>query len=71
MGLRNLVSANPFQYSCLENPMDRVAQWAIVQGIAKSDTTERLSTHTQNTNLGYVLSHPKGTLLDVFPFKVT
>ena len=51
--------------------MDRVAQWATVQGIAKSDTTERLSTHTQNTNLGYVLSHPKGTLLDVFPFKVT
>ena len=29
---------NPLQYSCLENPMDRGACWAIVQGIAKSGT---------------------------------
>ena len=27
---------NPFQYSCLENPMDRGAWWATVDGIAKS-----------------------------------
>ena len=27
---------NPFQYSCLENPKDRGAWWATVQGIAKS-----------------------------------
>ena len=26
---------NPFQYSCLENPMDRGAWWAIVHGVAK------------------------------------
>ena len=26
----------PFQYSCLENSMDRGAWWAIVPGIAKS-----------------------------------
>ena len=25
---------NPLQYSCLENPMDREAWWATVQGIA-------------------------------------
>ena len=32
---------NPLQYSCLENPMDRGAQWAIVHGVAKElDTTE-------------------------------
>ena len=27
---------NPLQYSCLENPMDRGAWWAIVHGDAKS-----------------------------------
>ena len=32
---------NPFQYSCLENPVDRVARWATVHRVAKScDTTE-------------------------------
>ena len=38
-------NGNPLQYSCLENPMDRGAQWAAVQGGRKeSDTTEPLST---------------------------
>ena len=27
---------NPLQYSCLENPMEREAWWAIVHGVAKS-----------------------------------
>ena len=35
---------NPFQYSCLENPMDRGAWWATVHGVAKSRT--RLSDFT-------------------------
>ena len=26
---------NPRQYSCLENPMDRGAWWAIVHGVTK------------------------------------
>ena len=29
-------NGNPLQYSCLENPMDRVAWRAIVHGVAKS-----------------------------------
>ena len=29
---------NPFQYSCLENPKDRGAWWAIVHRVAKSQT---------------------------------
>ena len=28
-------NGNPLQYSCLENPMDRGAWWAIVHGIAR------------------------------------
>ena len=28
-------NGNPFQYSCLGNPMDRGAWWAIVHGVAK------------------------------------
>ena len=28
----------PLQHSCLENPMDREAWWAIVHGVAKSWT---------------------------------
>ena len=31
-------NGNPLQCSCLENPMDREAWWAIVHGVAKSQT---------------------------------
>ena len=38
---------NPFQYSCLENPMDRGAWWATVHRVAKSQTwLKQLHTHT-------------------------
>ena len=38
---------NPLQYSCLQNPMDRGAWWAIVHRIAKRQTRlKRLNTHT-------------------------
>ena len=36
---------NSLQYSCLEIPMDREAQWAIVHGVTESDTTE-VTEHT-------------------------
>ena len=29
---------NPLQYSCLENPMDRVTWWATVHGVTESQT---------------------------------
>ena len=29
---------NPLRYSCLENPMDRGAQWATVHSVTKSQT---------------------------------
>ena len=28
-------NGNPLQYSCLENPMDRVAWWATVLGVTR------------------------------------
>ena len=31
-------NGNPFQYSCLENPMDGGAWWATVNGVEKSWT---------------------------------
>ena len=34
---------NPFQYSCLENPMDRGAWQTTVHGVAELDTTEQLT----------------------------
>ena len=36
-------NGNPFQYPCLEDPMNRRAWWATVYGVAKSHMTERLN----------------------------
>ena len=33
----------PFQYSCLENPLETGAWWATVHGVAESDMTEQLT----------------------------
>ena len=40
---------NPFQYSCLENPMDRGAWQATVHRVAESDMTEATE-HAQTLN---------------------
>ena len=39
-------NGNPFQYSCLGNPIDRGAWQAIVHGVTKSQIAEQLSMHT-------------------------
>ena len=37
---------NPFQYSCLKNPMDRGAWWFTVHGVAKNQTQPSVRAHT-------------------------
>ena len=38
---------HPIQYSCLENPIDRGAWWAIVHRVTQSQTQiKQLNTHT-------------------------
>ena len=40
-------NGNPLQYSCLENSMDRGAQWATVRGVTESWTRRS----TMQTNI--------------------
>ena len=48
LGQEDPWSHNPLQYSCLENPMDRGAWWAIVHRVTKRQTwLKRLGTHAR------------------------
>ena len=38
-------NGNPIQYSCLENPMDRVSWWSAVHGVAMSWTQLSVDSH--------------------------
>ena len=44
-------NGNPFQYSCLGNPMDRGAWRATVHGVAESDVAEQLTQQPNNRNV--------------------
>ena len=50
-------NGNPFQYSCLENPMDRGAWQAMIHGVAKSPDMTGGLTKKKNNNL---ISCPDG-----------
>ena len=42
---------NSLPYSCLQNPMDRGAWWAIVHGVTKSQTRPKLTWHACTQSL--------------------
>ena len=58
LGLIGEGNGTPLQYSCLENPMDRGAWWAVVRGVTKSWT--RLSNLTFSFHL-YALEKEMAT----------
>ena len=58
---------NSFQYSSLENPMDRAAWRAIVHGVAKSRTS--LSRYALNSIILYVYYHMYTTALYIHKYQ--
>ena len=57
-------NGNPFQYSCLENSMDRGAWRATVHRVTRSQTRLRNWTHTCT----HTHTHTRAILADVFIF---
>ena len=54
-------NGNPLQHSCLENPMDRGACWAIVHEVAKeSDTAYRLNNNSELRGFCFPSPHYPG-----------
>ena len=48
---------NSLQYSCLENPMNRVAWWTMIHRVAKSQTQLKLHSTHVHTSLYYCTYH--------------
>ena len=61
-------SGNPFQYSCLENPMDREAWQDTVHGATKSDTIDWVCTHTHIHTHTYILKISVGKTMETISF---
>ena len=63
---------NPLQCSCLENPMDRGACWAIVHRIAKNQTRlKQLSMHEHSNTDGPTDYHTKSERERQIPYGIT
>ena len=55
-------NGNPLQYSCLENPMDGGAWWAIIHGVGRNEQLSTYSCHAKSIRitthyLNFFLSH--------------
>ena len=50
-------NGNPFQYSCVQNPMDRGAWQAIVHGVSRvgHDLVTKPPPHAKDTSFGFLL----------------
>ena len=55
-------NGNPFQYSYLENSVDRRAWWATVHGVAESDRTDHACMHTCTHTHTHTHTHYRYTL---------
>ena len=60
-------NGNPLQYSCLENPMDGGAWWAVVHEVARSRT--RLSDFTFTFHF-HVLEKEMPTHSSIFAWRI-
>ena len=49
-------NGNPFQYSCLENPMHRGAWWATVHGVVMSQTQLGNRAHSPKASTGRAMA---------------
>ena len=61
-------NGNPFQYSCLENPMDKGAWWATVHGVTKSRPRLIRAEQREHAHM-YTLQGAQSLFKAVMPFK--
>ena len=57
------VNGNPFQYSCLENPMDRGDWWATVHHLQEPPKIKSDTVSTVSPSISYVVMGPDAMIL--------